>query len=196
MPISRRLRQLIKRLEILEEHFLPSPFSLTGNYTRKQKDHTRAYLVFAHAELEAYFEDAARERAELANKRWAQSSRCTPVLSRLLFFHHAASGKDQVGPLSSQGVAKALNYYSRELDQNHGIKEKHLLTMFLPLGFSHADLDSQLIAACNQLSAKRGQFAHTSVKTHQQIDPKTERDNIWNHIVPQLKKFDAKVKKL
>jgi RiboL-PSP-HEPN len=195
MPLSKRLQQLIKRLDTLESHFLPASFSLTGRYAAKQHDYTKAYLLLVHAELEAYFEDRARNRVGLAQVQWQRQGRCTPVLSRLLVFHHATE-KNEIEALSSPAVTKAVNYYLDKLDKNHGIKEKHLLAIFLPLGISHGELDSQLVAACNQLSQKRGQFAHASFKTHQQVDPKTERDNIRNNIIPELKKLDTKIKKL
>ena len=65
--------------------------------------------------------------------------------------------------------------------------------MLLPLGINHQALDTQLIAACNQLAQKRGQFAHASFKAHQPIDPKTERDNIHNNILPELKRLDRRL---
>ncbi len=108
------------------------------------------------------------------------------MLSRLLVYHHATE-KDELDPISPQAVTKAVNYYLTGLDRNHGIREKHLLRIFLPLGVSHKQLDSRLIAACNQLAQKRGEFAHASIKTHQQVDPKTERDNIKRNIVPELR---------
>jgi hypothetical protein len=174
---------------------LPASFSLTGSYSPKQQDHTKAYLLLAHAELEAFFEDRARNRVDLALAQWQRNGLCTPVLSRLLIFHHAVE-RDEIGALSSHAVTKAINYFLDKLDKNHGIKEKHLLAILLPLGISHGELDSRLVAACNQLAQKRGQFAHASFKTHQQIDPKTERDNIRNNIIPELKKLDIKIKKL
>jgi HEPN superfamily RiboL-PSP-like protein len=195
MPLSRRLRQVLRRLDVLEKHLLPPEFSLTGSYPAKQRDHTKAYLLLVHAELEAYFEDCARNRVNLAHERWRRKGQCTPVLSRLLVFYHATE-KDELGALSTQAVTKAVHYYVDRLDKNHGIKEKHLLSIFLPLGISHGELDSQLVSACNQLAQKRNQFAHASFKTHQPVDPKGERDNIRRNIIPELKKFDARLKRL
>jgi hypothetical protein len=117
-----------------------------------------------------------------------------PVLSRLLVYHHAL--KDELAPVSASAIGKAINYYFDHLDKNHGIKEKNFLTMFLPLGLSHADLDPQLVSACGQLAQKRGQFAHASFKTHQQVDPKTERDNIRNNILPELRGLERRLKSL
>jgi hypothetical protein len=116
------------------------------------------------------------------------------VLSRLLVYHNAS--KDELGPASAKAVEKAINYYLDHLDNNHGIKEKNLLNIFLPLGISHAELDARLVSACNQLARKRGQFAHASFKTHQQVDPKTERDNIRSNILPELRHLEKRLKGL
>lgn len=193
MPLSKRLQQLLKRLDKLEEHFLPKPdqFSLSGNYTEEQHDKTKAYLLLVHAELEAYFEDHARNRAAIALAHWQRTGVCPPVLTRLLLHH-----QDELAPISAQTVTKALRFYMSNVDKNHGIKEKNLLLLFLPVGLGHRDLDSRLVTACNQLGLKRGTFAHTSIKTHQQVDPKTERDNIKKNIIPELMKLDRKLRLL
>jgi hypothetical protein len=194
MPTPKRLKRLLTRLDKLEAHLLPDTLSLTGRYTERQRDHTKAFLLLVHAELESYFEDRARNLATKAEASYQLKGICTPVLSRLLVYHHAA--KDELGPASSNAVSKAINYYFDHLDKNHGIKEKNLLTIFLPLGISHGELDAQLVAACNQLAQKRGQFAHASFKTHQQVDPKTERDNIRKNILPELKNLEKRLKEL
>jgi len=192
MPTPKRLQRLLTRLDNLEKHFLPASFSLTGRYTQRQHDHTKAFLLLVHAELESYFEDRARKLVANAQARYQSKGICTPVLSRLLVYHSAA--KDELAPVSPIAVSRAINYYLDHLDKNHGIKEKNLLTIFLPLGISHAELDAQLTAACNQLAQKRGQFAHASFKTHQQVDPKTERDNIKLNILPELRNLEKRLR--
>jgi hypothetical protein len=194
MPTPQRLQRLLTRLDKLEEHLLPTAFSLTGRYTPRQHDHTKSFLLLVHAELESYFEDRARKLVMNAEVQYQRKGICTPILSRILVYHNAA--KDELGPVSANAVGKAINYYLDHLDKNHGIKEKNLLTIFLPLGISHTDLDAQLIAACNQLAQKRGQFAHASFKTHQQVDPLTERNNIRRNILPELKNLEKRLKKL
>lgn len=191
MPLSKRLQQLLKRLDALEKHFLPAEFSLSGRYSPEQDDKTKAYLLLAHAELEAYFEDRARNRLDIAHARWQRTGVCTSVLSRLLVHH-----QEDLEPLSAISVTKAVNFHLDRLDKNHGIKEKNLLSIFLPLGLGHHDLDTRLVSSCNQLGRKRGQFAHASIKTHQQVDPKTERENIRRNIVPELKKLDRRLRAL
>jgi hypothetical protein len=194
MPKPKRLQRLLTRLGKLQEYLLPATFSLTGRYSARQRDFTKAFLLLAHAELESYFEDRARKLVENAESSYQRKGICAPVLSRLLVYHNAS--KDDLGPVSPNGVKKAVNYYLDHLDKNHGIKEGNLLTIFLPLGISHGELDSQLISACNQLAHKRGQFAHASFKTHQQVDPKTELENIRKNILPKLRNLERLFKNL
>lgn len=195
MATPKRLQRLLTRLDKLEVHLLPNAFSLTGRYTPRQHDYTKAFLLLVHAELESYFEDRARKLVTNAEARYRRRGVCTPVLSRILVYHNTAA-KDELGPVSPSAVAKAINYYLDHLEKNHGIKDKNLLRIFLPLGISHVELNARLVAACNQLAQKRGQFAHASIKTHQQVDPKTERDNIRRNIVPELKILEKRLKDL
>jgi len=194
MGTPKRLQRLLTRLDKLEAHLLPPVFSLTGRYAPRQRDYTKAFLLLAHAELESYFEDRARKVVSVAEAQYQRTGICTPVLSRLLVYHNAM--KDELGPASRHTVAKAINYYLDNLDKNHGIKEQNLRTIFLPLGISHAELGARLVTACNQLAQKRGEYAHASFKTHQQVDPKTERDNVRKNIIPELKTLEKRLKNL
>src|SRR5690349_13394152 len=120
MPTPKRLQRLLTRLDKLETHPLPSAFSLTERYSARQHDQTKAFLLLVHAELESYFEDRARRLVTNAEARYRSKGVCTPVLSRLLVYHHAA--KNELGPVSANAVNKAINYYLDHLDKNHGIK--------------------------------------------------------------------------
>ena len=59
MAYSPRLRELLIRIQTLENHFLPTglKFSSTGQYSPLEEDHGRAYVLLVHAEIEAYFEE-------------------------------------------------------------------------------------------------------------------------------------------
>lgn len=188
MAASKRLNQLLRRLDMLEKHLLPKQFSLTGRYSREQNYKTRAYLLLAHAELEAYFEDRAKSRAEIANAQWKRAGVCSPVLSRLVVHH-----QKELEAISKNSVEKAVNFYLNNVENNHGILDKDLMSLLLPIGLSHADLDTRLVSACHQLGRKRGEFAHKSFKVNQQIDPKTKRDNVRKNILPELKELDRKI---
>lgn len=136
MPTSRRFKQLAKRLEELRAHLLPSQFSPTGQYDAKEHDLARAYLVLAHAEIEAYCEDRGRKVAQRAYQSWKTKGRHTSVLIGLLRFHHAVCREPWV-PLekSPKKVETAVNYYlSTIIANNHGIREGNLAKILYPIG--------------------------------------------------------------
>jgi hypothetical protein len=70
MPRSVRYRVLTRELNRLRTRFLPRRFSATGSYTPRQLELTYAYRVFAHAEIEDYFEDRAWKTARRAKNGW------------------------------------------------------------------------------------------------------------------------------
>lgn len=196
MPASKRFQRLVTRLAVLEKHLLPAQFSPTGRYSVREVDLARAYVLLAHAEIEAYFEDRAQGRVDRAYDAWQNRQVCSSLLSRLVMYHEARAKSWDVTTVSTQTVAKAVNFYVSELRGNHGIKEKNLLSMFLPLGLKHGDFDASLLATLNSFGFLRGKLAHESIKTHQPIDPKNERDKIRQHILPELRKLDRKISQL
>lgn len=64
---------LCDRFEKLKLAFLPEEFSPTGEYEDIVYEHTRAYKVLTHAELEYYFEEVAK--ANVATRRGKESGR-------------------------------------------------------------------------------------------------------------------------
>lgn len=67
-------RNLCERFEKLQNAFLPEEFSPTGEYADIVYEHTRAYKVLTHAELEYYFEEAAKAIAQKALREWRSSN--------------------------------------------------------------------------------------------------------------------------
>jgi hypothetical protein len=58
--------------------------------------------------------------------------------------------------------------------QNHGVKERNLLRMLLPLGVRESDIDRQWLAAMDAWATGRGDLAHRSGKLQVLPDPKEE----------------------
>jgi hypothetical protein len=135
--------------------------------------------VLAHAELETYFESRAIEVAKAAWAAWKKSRHVSRVALRLLAF----SGKEMTlppgsleapDPNKSKAWANLLSiderleravseYVYRVSIENHGIKEKNILSMLLPIGFEHSKLDQLLLTSLNQFGEARGIVAHSSM---------------------------------
>jgi hypothetical protein len=198
MPCSRRFIQLVKRLETLKIHLLPASFSSVGQYSEREYDMARAYLVLAHAEIEAFCEDRGSKVAERAHGLWRRKGRRSAVLVELLKFHHATTRKPWT-PIdkSPLRLESAVNYYlASVIGQNHGIREENLSKMFFPIGIDPSDLDSVWVSTMDSFGVSRGSIAHSSVKTQQPIDPKTEFERIRDQILPGLRKLDRKIGRL
>lgn len=198
MALSRRFKQLVKRLQTLRSHLLPAAFSPVGDYTDREYDLARAYLVLAHAEIEAYCEDRGTKIAQRAHGGFQRKGRKSAVLIQLLKFHHGESRKQWI-PVdrSAARIDSAVNYYLKSvIDQNHGIREEHLSKILFPIGINPTNLDSVWLATMDSFGRSRGAVAHTSVKTQQPIDPLTELNRINAQILPGLKKLDKKFSRL
>ena len=199
MAKSKRLLQLEKRLNVLREHFIPPLFSPLGSYDKRTQDQARAFILLAHAELESYVEDRAREKVDQAHRGWKSNRVCNVLMSRLLLYHSAKSAKAEGWGLnlpSDKSVGKAVNFYVSELSQNHGIREQNILSILIPIGLSHSKIDTTLLATLDSFGAVRGTLAHLSVKAHQSIDPKTISANVWSNIVPNLEQLDKNINQL
>jgi hypothetical protein len=198
MAKSDRFVQMEGRLSDLRTHFLPTTFSLIGQYSARDLDQARGFVVLAHAEVESYFEDRAREKLDEAEKEWKSKRRCTPLMTRLLNYHCARSAKgDGWSPSlpTDESVGRAVNFYSSELSQNHGIKEKNILSMLLPIGIEHDAINATLLGTLDSFGGTRGRVAHLSIKAHQAIDPKTVSDVVGN-VMPDLERLDENINAL
>lgn len=179
MP-SQRFEQLEERLCELRAHLLPDPFDPTGSYEDEDKVSTSvlAYRVLAHAEIEAYFEDRALETAQEARKAWLTRQH----LSRVALCLVAFSGREMARPPDSLeaptdnkrktwptliDIGERLNpiiasYHRLVKEENHGIRERNLLSLLLPLGIEHSALDPTFLANMDSFGQLRGAAAHTS----------------------------------
>ncbi|PPK75255.1 hypothetical protein B0F87_106102 [Methylobacter tundripaludum] len=197
MP-SDRFTQLQTQLNVLRGHLLPTPFDPTGTYDDQEKVATAAlaYRVLSHAEIESYFEDRVMQAVDHARVAWENTMQVSRIILCLLAF----SGKEMRSPPDTLeapnenkkktwpeqvDIAKRLSplianfsYYVRK--ENHGIKEKNLLSLLLPIGVNHSRLDPTFLADMDSFGALRGATAHSSRSTsvRQAVDPAEE----WKRI--------------
>lgn len=187
---SRRFNQLKSRLNVIENTFLPA-IKPNGNYTKKEQDQTRAYLLLNHAEIEAYFEEIAENKVKRAFKSWKLNKTKSNVLLSLVSFHEtkiADHGMDV-------RVNKTLTSYIHGLRQNHGIKESNILSILLPIGIDIDEIDGTWLNTISSFGQNRGEIAHTSATVQQPLDPATIRTTI-GQIMSEIADIDVKIKKL
>lgn len=164
---SRRFLVLDRRVRALE-HLLPR-LSPLGRYSNRQYDRTRAYLVLCHAEIEGCFEDLVWDIADRGYQRWRHDGRASVALVALLSYHQGSLGAvlesltrppRRPPPTLDARVDAVHASYRDSVKNNHGIKEKNLLRLLLPIGVRETQLPVGWLQDMNTLGAERGVAAH------------------------------------
>lgn len=192
---SKRFRILEQELKKLRKYFLPHQFDSLGNYRERQIALATAYRVLAHAEFESYLEDRVVEIAINALKIWKNSNQTTITLVSLFAFSGLSLDKPPDSLIANQQpqkileeklildrkLGKAFNSFKNSVENNHGIREKNILLLLLPIGVNSEDLDRIWLQEIDDFGKKRGEFAHQSAsndKTRQPPDPKNELEMV------------------
>jgi hypothetical protein len=164
----------------------------------QQYDKVRAYRLLAHAEVESYLEDRARDVVNNAFNKWRADRRPRAVLMSVMAFHLQQEGLSaqklrEVLDGTRQHVADAVNSatraYNKMLGDNNGIKEENVLRILLPLGIDAADIDPAWLTTIHDFGRTRGETAHTSFRTQQPPDPEGEF-KVVSDIAAGLRKID------
>lgn len=207
MARSIRLQELEARLSELRRHLLPRALSSTGQYSDRVYDRARAYRLLAHAEVEACIEDLASGVVNTAFNHWFLDRRPRACLISLLAYHKSgfAAVPDDISSTPSGASTTPLRdrldearnqfiHYVRE--ENHGIREKHVLRLLLPTGILESDLSSGWLQTIDSFGDLRGTTAHTAAsKTQQPPDPGGELQTVRT-IVKGLRPIDLKLTRL
>jgi hypothetical protein len=196
---SARFLQLARRAKKLRQIFLPKNFSPTGVYSPRQLDLVRAYRLLVHAEIESYLEDRSRDLVIRATSQFKSDRKPRKVVLNLLSFHSRGKAIDETNLLRiyasgvehlDESIDSAASAYHYSVQHNHGVKQVDIMKLLLPLGFQPATLEASFIATLDSFGANRGEVAHTSIKTQQQIDPKTELDTV-SLLIKHLEDIDS-----
>lgn len=193
---SGRFQTLETRVKDLRRLLLPAKFDPTGTYADAERVSTRAvsFRVLVHAEIEAYLEDRVLEIIKTAKAAWETDRHVSVVTIHLLGF----SGVNMDRPPETLTTTEAnkmkdwhtkvviddrfsvcaTDLYRRISKENHGIKEKHILAMFIPVGFDMAKCDDAFLQAMNAFGDDRGLVAHTSGVVRQAVDPRDEYNRV------------------
>ena len=197
MANSARHKKLISRISFIESELLP-PIKLSGNYTKKESDLIRSYVILSHAEIESYFEDIASDIVTRSLQAWITSrAKSTCLLSIMTFCGEDIKweNRNDKNTIESRIRVTALHYLNL-LKSNHGVKSKNILKILLPIGIEENALDQTWLTVMDEFGKKRGSFAHSSHIVQAQIDLKTEKDRINLYILPEIETLDLLIKKI
>ncbi|MFJ9583831.1 HEPN domain-containing protein [Streptomyces acidicola] len=201
--VSSRFEELEKRIGELRQTFLPQVFDPTGSYEERVYEYTRAFRVLAHAEFEAFIEDRVIEVVDEAISSWRSSGSISTSLLAILAYRESAppipgslseaSAKPGKYPSLDARVDAArtdLHRYAR--NQNHGIKEKNLLRLLLPIGLDEVEVDSAWLSATETFATARGDAAHKGAKMQVKPDPKNELKRV-NVVLDGFRDLDVQM---
>ncbi|MEB3191185.1 MAG: HEPN domain-containing protein [Snowella sp.] len=188
MTISQRFRVLEKELKSLRKNFLPRQFDDVGNYyTPRKIALAGAYLVMSHAEIESYFEDRVLDVANNAKRIWdnSQHQQVNLTFACLLAFSGLKLEKTPES-LSSQSFKDLGNKFDDSFQafqnyvrtNNHGIREKNIISLLLPIGIKSSQIDSLWLQEIDNFGKKRGDFAHQSASRYTTSHPPNPKDEL------------------
>jgi hypothetical protein len=199
MANSKRHNQLLSRIGQLESNLLPAP-KINGNYTKKESDMIRSYVILTHAEIESYFEDIADSKIRKALSNWINNRTKSNCLLLVMSFCSEEINWDKEKKSDKEKlefrIYRVANHYRNKLKNNNGIKSANLFNILLPVGIESQDIDPTWLSTMDNFGSKRGQFAHTSSSVQSQIDLVTEKNIINNSILPEIGNIDILVKNL
>jgi hypothetical protein len=197
MANSARHKKLTSRISFIESELLP-PIKLSGNYTKKESDLIRSYVILSHAEIESYFEDIASEVVTRSLQAWITSRRRSTCLLSIMTFCGEDikwENRNDKNTIESR-IRVTAGHYINLLKSNHGVKSKNILKILLPIGIEESSLDQTWLTIMDEFGKKRGSFAHSSHIVQAQIDLKTEKDRLNRYILPEIKTLDLLIKKI
>lgn len=185
----RRLRRQVKKLDGL----LPK-VDIFGKYTDLKLYRMISYRMLCHAALESYFEEVSRDVLERSYRRWSNNNFMEKHLVSLCFrYSRQPEIKDHVFFNLQKGSASllvkmAVDWHSKSIADNNGIKEYNIGILFKPYGNGTIDAFSSIQSDLDSYAAARGQYAHTTPSAIQTIpDPKDEKifiDQIISSLLP------------
>lgn len=189
---SNAFKSLSGNVKALRQQFLPKRFKITGNYDDRVFVGVVAFRVLSHGALEEYFEARATELARMAHVSYRDTGRMSVTAGCLIAFSggemrlppetidapqptKAANWASEIDIMQRVGAC-ASKYIARVKNDNHGVRERNLLSILLPIGIRHDKIDRLLISELDNFGRIRGEYAHSGVVTHvrRRPDPKDE----------------------
>jgi len=174
--------------------------------------HALSFRILCVAEIENYLEDRCAEIAKTALESWRTRNHFSPSLQALTVFttikyeslpdYLSAKPKDQkdwenlVSPVKR--IEKAVEGYIRFVQSNnHGIREKNLIALLIPVGLDLRVIDRTLLDRMDALGSRRGDAAHTSCAKALKIgvDPAAEKKDI-DDVISGIADLDVRLEAL
>lgn len=201
MPTT-RYWEMQKRITQLRKRMLPHKFSSTGTYSERVHSHAAAYRLLAHAEFEAYLEDATITLATNRVNLWLNERKPSVTLASLIAYHDTPCKPpssilippQKPSAMFDERLRAALTSFQYNVRKyNHGIKEDNVLKLVLPIGLSPDALNIVWLSDLTDWAGDRGQVAHQPLmRLKSAIDPAREHATVKG-LLEGFKSLDAKI---
>lgn len=187
MP-SDRFMQMQTGVTTLRRFMLPSKFSSTGTYPERVHQRTAAFRLLVHAEFESYLEDVVTAHLQARLRDWQINRKPSSTIASIIAYDETAGKKPTSLLAPPQKPAAqfddrlrdaANRFNSRVRVLNHGIREKNVLALLLPVGFDSLRIDTVWLADLDAWADERGVLAHQSPgKLKTRLDPAREYSRV------------------
>jgi hypothetical protein len=185
MP-SASFSTLASSVQELKRIYLNDALS-TNALTPDHQELARAFVILAHSELEHYVEGACRGLAQDALKAAVAGNYGKASIAMITF---SGIGALRGGSTLSNGRNKkprglparfgeAHAALLTAIDGNHGIREKHLATLAIPLGLDANTLDNTWLNELDTFCSYRGFFAHMSRTSKEASHLAVNPQDVW-----------------
>jgi len=193
-----RLVDCLAEIAELERHFIR--IDPVANYAAADYMNARAFVVLAHGVIEAYLEGVVVEAADTVITAFASDERPRIALLALLAHSPTASRSPPErrggGPWQVRdAIAKARQALSRATEDNQGLKERHVLSLVLPVGIKESDLGPGWLAHMTNLGDTRGRVAHSGRPQPGAATPLDPGDAVRTvrYVLPGLCRLDKRL---
>lgn len=199
---SRAFSDLVVALDEWVETFFPGGVPVSNPLVSPTDDELRrsaALTIFAHAELQGYFEARARELLSTI-ETFAKKGKGHGAAATLALFYEdsrvvAPEKLEQPkagAALFWRRLTRAVEKHRQTINDNAGIKESNLSHLFSPLGFQQDDFGTVLIPELNTFGRDRGEYAHSAFKSKKVIKfPPDDIASRVKKILTEMQVFDG-----
>jgi hypothetical protein len=192
MSLSPQCKALIQRINSLKGRFLS--FDNADSFATENQEKLMSFRLLVHAEVEHFMEEYAKSIIDKLYNEWVNNRTILPAL-RYLFIYSPNKFEGDNIPSISDRISSCCQAFKARIENNNGIKQKNIISLFLPLGVTSSYLDNAWLATMSTFGSRRGSYAHKSIAVQNQIDKAMEINELKN-VIDGLKKLDKKLQKL
>ncbi len=172
-------------------------------YSRSELLKCRAFVVFAHAEIQVYFEAIASRVLARAERDWRRREKIGRVIAGLIAFSRSDSVcvPDDPAKVSRKAdfrkIIEGAFAKQREIIRgNNGIKRANVAKLLCPLGLFNDQFSEVFLIQLDQPGKRRGEMVHKSSRVSLQNirDPFADEHQAILKLLDEVRAFDQTIR--